>query len=94
MTTASPTREQILDLARRLSLADQAYLVAQLAPVIAEALEVPAPTAHADAWQRLDRLREEFRAMAPGPVSMAEQLDRDRRARDAGLSGENADVHT
>jgi len=93
MTTDTPTREQILVLARRLSPADQAYLVAQLAPAIAEALEVPTPSAGDDAWRRLDQLREEFRAMEPGPVSMAEQLDRDRRERDAALRGERSDVH-
>jgi hypothetical protein len=93
MTTDTPTREQILVLARRLSPADQAYLVAQLAPAIAEALEAPARSTSDDAWRRLDQLREEFRAMEPGPVSMAEQLDRDRRERDAALRGENSDVH-
>jgi hypothetical protein len=93
MTTEAPTREQILVLARRLSPADQAFIVAQLAPAIAEALEAPAPSAGDDAWQRLDQLREEFRALEPGPVSMAEQLDRDRRARDAALRGESSDVH-
>ncbi len=93
MTPEAPTREQILDLARRLSPADQAYLVAQLAPAIAEALEAPAPSAGDDAWRRLDQLREEFRALEPGPISMAEQLDRDRRSRDAALRGDTSDVH-
>src|SRR6266508_4303332 len=63
MITDAPTREQILDLARRLSPADQAFIVAQLAPAIAEALEAPTPSAGDDAWRRLDQLREEFRAM-------------------------------
>jgi hypothetical protein len=93
MTTDTPSREQILVLARRLSPADQAYLVAQLAPAIAEALEAPVPSAGEDAWRRLDQLREEFRAMEPGPISMTEQLDRDRRERDAALRGESSDVH-
>ena len=88
-----PRLKQILDLARRLSPADQASLVAQLAPAIAEALEAPAPSAGDDAWRRLDQLREEFRALEPGPISMAEQLDRDRRSRDAALRGESFDVH-
>ncbi|HWO89943.1 MAG TPA: hypothetical protein VNL98_12430 [Gemmatimonadales bacterium] len=93
MTTDAPTREQILALARRLPPADQAYLIAQLAPAIAAALEAPVRSTGDDAWRRLDQLREEFRAMEPGPVSMAEQLDRDRRARDAALRGERGDVH-
>lgn len=89
MNTTAPTRDQVLDLARRLSPADQAYLVAHLAPVIAEALETPARPPLTDPYAVLAEIREAFRRQGPTSPTMAEQLDADRRARDAALRGQD-----
>lgn len=93
MVIATLNRDEVLALARRLTPADQAYVVAQLAPTIADALDSSAAVAPAadDPWQRLDQLREEFRALGPAPISATEQLLRDRQSRDATLCGRHAD---
>jgi hypothetical protein len=95
MTVEIITREQVLVLARRLSPADQAYVVAALAPGIAGALEhVTTSKPKGDGWDRWDRLREEFRALGPSERTLAEQLEEDRRSREESLIGRREDVHS
>lgn len=89
---------QVQQLADRLSPLDQARLIEHLSRRIVPALaETAAPSTVAtddDAWVNLARLREEFRQMGPVSPTPAEQLEADRRERDAILMGRPADdVH-
>jgi hypothetical protein len=93
MTADTATREQVLALARRLSPADQAYLVAELAPRIAHALQHTARPAVADPEATLAEIREAFRKQGPTSPTIAEQLELDRRSREESLSGRSDDVH-
>ena len=71
------------------------YLSRQIAPALAGPPTTPANTGAEDAWAKLARLREEFRQLGPVSPSPAEQLEADRRERDAMLMGRAADdVHT
>ena len=93
------TLDHVQHLAGQLSPLDQVrlieYLSRQIAPALAETAAAPATTSDEDAWAKLARLREEFRQMGPVSPSPAEQLEADRRERDAMLMGRRADdVHT
>ena len=82
MTTQDhPTLDQVLRLARQLPPADQARLVAQLAPTLAAVLEEneAAPMHAGRPRALLARLREDFRAQGPVAPSMAEDLAAARR---------------
>ena len=94
-TTTEITLDQVLDLAYKLSVRDQARLIARLAPAIERALDAPSATVD-DPWERLERLRAEFEQLGPVSPSPAEQLDADRLARDAVLMGKDSvgDVHS
>jgi hypothetical protein len=96
MTITLDDARQLVD---QLSPLDQLrlieYLSRQIAPALAETSTAPAPVDAEDAWGKLARLREEFRELGPVSPSPAEQLDADRRERDAMLMGRTADdVHT
>jgi hypothetical protein len=70
------------------------YLSRQIAPALAATPAVPANVSAEDAWARLAQLREEFRQLGPVSPSPAEQLEADRRERDAMLMGRAGDdVH-
>jgi len=99
--TETPTIDQVLTLARRLSPRDQAHVVAALASQVAQALPAALPalarrqmTAD-EARAALAEIRAYF-AKLPGPrMTLGEQLDADRRDRDRALTGryeENSDV--
>ena len=84
------TLEAIERLADELSPLDQVRLIEHLTPRLAPARAdaQPATRAAADAWKRRAQLREEFRALGPASPSMSEQLEADRRDRDAALIGQ------
>jgi len=100
-TTETPTIDQVLTLARRLSPRDQAHVVAALASQVAQALPAALPALARRALTPDEaralwvELRESMRAL-PGPRrTLGEQLDADRRDRDRALTGryeENSDV--
>lgn len=88
--------DHVQQLADQLSPLDQVRLIEhlsrQIAPALADA--APAPSRDEDAWAKLARLREEFRQLGPVSPSPAEQLEADRRERDAMVMGRAADnVH-
>ncbi|MCG8349464.1 MAG: hypothetical protein MI924_16990 [Chloroflexales bacterium] len=89
MTTLS--FDQVLATARQLSPHDRARLVA----VVVEELVSDHPLlTENDAWERLQRFREELYTLGPVLPTPAEQLDRDRRERDTILIGLGVDdVH-
>jgi hypothetical protein len=98
MTTATPTLDQVIDLAHRLPREQRGQLIAHLALELAT--DAPArPTITPDAshttWAQL---RTELSARPAGSTSMAEQLDADRRSRDQALTGhildKDDDVHS
>jgi hypothetical protein len=89
VTLDTVTLEQVQQLADRLPPRDRVRLIAHLAKRIADeptALSQPA-TGKADAWQRLDALREEIRRRGRRGPTAGEQLDWDRTSRDATLRG-------
>ena len=80
-TTARPSLEEVVALARQLRPADQARLVTQLAARLALELD-RAPSAsveEGDPLERLAEVREAFRAQGPVSPSMAEDLEASRR---------------
>ena len=96
MTIKTPaiTLRQVLDLAHQLPRPQRAELIAQLARDLVA--ETPAPTlrhgsgeppATNDAWERLNAFREELAALEPLARTLAEQLDSDRRERQASIEG-------
>ena len=88
MTVKTPaiTLRQVLDLAHQLPRPQRAELIAQLARDLVD--ETPAPTlATNDAWEQLNAFRDELAALDPPPRTLADQLDRDRRERQASLEG-------
>ncbi len=87
MTTQTPTIDQVLDLAHQLPRRQRAELISHLAIELANLDQTLAAPRAEDPWQRLDRLREEFRALGPASPSMAEHLNADRRERQALLEG-------
>jgi sulfur relay (sulfurtransferase) DsrC/TusE family protein len=81
MPNDSPTLDVALALARRLSPADQARLIAQLAPAVAQSLAKktsPAIT-HQDSWAIIEQLRRDFYAQGPVSPSITETLLSARR---------------
>lgn len=94
------TLDDVQHLVDQLSPLDQARLVEHLmhriVPIVAAAQPAATGSQKADAWARWDQLREEFRALGPASPSVSEQLDADRRDRDAILMGRSrkADVHS
>jgi hypothetical protein len=87
MTTETPTLDQVLDLAHRLPRTQRAELVAQIVRELAapeSAANIPSPE---DPWQRLDHFRDELATLSPASPTLAEQLDRDRRERQAMIEG-------
>lgn len=93
------TFDQVLATARKLSPRDRARLIAQLAQELVVAPAV-LPTfdrkSYDAAWKHWDQVREELYQQGPASPSLAEQLDADRRERDALLMGQAAadDVHS
>jgi len=82
--------DYVLDLAHKLPRTQRAELIARLAIELAVA-EPPTerPRLSPDeARAALAEIREHFRAQGPVSPSMSEQLDADRRSRDASLRGE------
>ena len=92
------TLDDVQHLVDQLSPLDQVRLIEhlsrQIAPALAATRGVPADAGSEDAWARMTRLREEFRQLGPVSPSPAEQLDADRRERDAMLMGHTGDAHT
>jgi hypothetical protein len=90
--------DDVQHLADQLSPLDQVrlieYLSRQIAPALAPPPDTSANAGAEDAWAKLARLREEFRQLGPVSPTPAEQLETDRRERDALLMGRGADdVH-
>jgi hypothetical protein len=98
MTQATPTLDQVIDLAHRLPREQRRLLIARLEQELATESPPERPRMTPDearvAWARL---RAELSARPAGSTSMAEQLDADRRSRDQTLTGrmldEDSDVH-
>ncbi len=87
------TFDPVLDQASRLPRTQRAELIARLVrDLAAEPAQRIAVTSD-DAWERLQQFREELYALGPVTPTPAEQLERDRRERDALLMGESHDVH-
>ena len=88
------TFDQVLDQASRLPRTQRAELIARLVrDLAAEPAQRIAVTSD-DAWERLQQFREELYALGPVTPTPAEQLEHDRRERDALLMGESHDVHS
>ena len=98
MAIATPTLDEVIDLAHRLPREQRGQLIARLALELATGAPPERPRMTLDearaAWARL---RADLSARPPGSTSMAEQLDADRRARDDALMSrmpdEGDDVH-
>jgi hypothetical protein len=98
MAIATPTLDQVIDLAHRLPREQRGQLIARLAVELATDAPPQRPPMTPDearaAWAQL---RADLSARPAGSTSMAEQLDADRRARDQVLRGrtsdEGGDVH-
>jgi len=88
-TTDAITLNQVLQLARQLPRSQRAELIAQLARdlVTADA----APDSPSDGWERLNAFRAELAARYPD-ARIGDQLDRDRRDRQAMIEGHNVHV--
>lgn len=86
MSSAPPTIDQALAVARRLSPRDQAQLIAHLAALLAES-PTPALNTADTAWKRWEALRIDIATHFPD-AHPAEQLDRDRRERDGVLQND------
>ena len=97
MTTATPTLDQVIDLAHRLPREQRGQLIARLALELATDAPSRLPTTPDEAHTAWAQLRAELSARPAGLTSMAEQLDADRRSRDQALTGrmsdEDGDVH-
>ncbi len=80
-TTARPSLDEVLALARQLLPADQARLVTQLTAHFAAVLDAAArdTTETLSPQERLAEVREAFRAQGPVSPSMAEDLAASRR---------------
>ena len=84
MTTETPTLDQVIELARQLPPATRAELVAQIVRELVT--DVPVPITN-DAWERLNQFRDELATLSPASPTLAEQLDSDRRERQALIEG-------
>lgn len=84
-TTADPTLDQALALARRLTPRDQARLITQLVIALADSPTEAQPAA-SDAWSGWAALRADIAAHFPN-ARLADRLEADRRERDALLRG-------
>ena len=80
---ANITLDQVLDLATRLAPADQARLIARLAPQIEQVLVATQPnlpdTTEEDPWDTLARIGAELSAMGPVIPSATDDLIASRR---------------
>jgi hypothetical protein len=95
-TTPTPTTTfaEVLAGARMLTPTERARLIALLAEELAlraQASNTAAQAAYDEAWARWDRLRADLAALGPTTPTLAEQLDQDRRERDAMLMGRTDD---
>jgi hypothetical protein len=94
---ATPTLDQVIDLAHRLPREQRGQLIARLALELATDAPVRPPMTPDEAHAAWARLRADLSARPAGSLSMAEQLDADRRSRDQVLMGhildEGDDVH-
>jgi len=84
MTTETPTIDQVIELARQLPPETRVELVAQIVRELVT--DVPAPRTN-DAWERLNQFRDELATLSPTSPTLAEQLDSDRRERQALIEG-------
>lgn len=94
-TTDTPTLDEALGVARRLSRQDRARLIARLADELATPHSAStAPPTPADAWSRLLAFNADIRAHYPN-ASPAARLEADRRERDEATrtDAESDDVH-
>ena len=81
--------DQLLELAHKLPRMQRAELISRLAVELAtDAPPGRTPMTPDEARAALDEIREHFRAQGPVSPSISEQLDLDRRERDASLRGE------
>lgn len=96
MTTTTPTitLRQVLDLAHQLPRSQRAELIAQLARDLVAEEATPTESRQKegpptnDAWERLNAFRAELAALDRPPRTLAEQLDADRRERQASIEGQ------
>jgi hypothetical protein len=80
MSMAPPSLDQALAVARRLSVRDQARLIAQLAATIADTPATPTTHDH-DAWNGWAQLRADIATHYPD-ARLGTRLDQDRRERE------------
>jgi hypothetical protein len=86
MTTEIPTLDQVLDLVHKLPREQRGQLIARLALELARAEPAHAPYPTTDREALLRAVRERL-AASPVQRTLAEQLEQDRRDRDAALRG-------
>lgn len=87
--STSPSLDQVLDQARRLSRADQAQVIT----VLAQQLAQPAPPAVGRGMDLWRQLQDDLRALPRPRPTLAEQFEHDRNARQDLIEG-TRDVDT
>jgi hypothetical protein len=98
MARATPTLDQVIDLAKKLPREQRRQLITRLEQELAtEAPPERPPLTPDEARAAWAQLRADLSVRDAGTTSMAEQLDADRRSRDqalmGGMSDEGGDVH-
>jgi hypothetical protein len=91
MTT--PTLDQVIDLAQRLSREQRGQLIARLALELAtDPSPARLPMSPEEARRALAEIRRAVGALPQPRLTAGEQLEADRRARDRALLGRHADT--
>ena len=91
MAIATPTLDQVIDLAHRLPREQRGQLIARLALELATDTPARTPIAPDETQSAWAQLRADLSARPAGATSMAEQLDTDRRSREQSLTGHRSD---
>jgi len=97
MAIATPTLDQVIELAHQLPREQRGQLIARLALELSTDAPSRPPMTPDEAHTAWAELRARLSARPAGATSMADQLDADRRTRDQVLMGrmsnEDDDVH-
>lgn len=92
MTQATPTLDQVIDLAHRLPLEQRRLLIARLEQELATEAPARPPMTPDEARAALAEIRKAVAALPQPRMTAGEQLDADRRDRDRALLGRLADT--